>query len=91
MSGGQSAGIPQGGSAEGVVGLTFGPVQQSWTGLWGLWHGPHASQAWPLTGAFPGVLPGALGYFTAVSGLSGSWALPVQEYNQVSADDVPAS
>ena len=27
----------------------------------------------------------------AVSGLSGSWARPVQEYAQVSADDVPVS
>ncbi len=90
-SGGQSPGILPGGSAVGVVGLTSGPVQQSWTGPWGLWHGPHAGQAWPLTGAFPGVPPGALGDFTAVSGLSGSWVRPVQEYNQVSADDVPVS
>ncbi len=50
-----------------------------------------ASQAWPLTGAFPGVAPGALGDFIAVSGLSGSWTRPVQEYAQVSADDVPVS
>ena len=51
----QSAGILPGGSAEGVTGVTSGPVQQSWSGPWGLWHGPHAAQAWPLTGAFPGV------------------------------------
>src|SRR6266446_1431572 len=81
-SGGQSPGILPGGSVEGIVGVTSGPVQQSWAGPWGWWHGPHASQAWPLTGAFPGVPPGALGDFVAVSGLSGHWARPVQEYAQ---------
>jgi hypothetical protein len=90
-SGGPPPGILPGGSDERIVGVTSGPVQQSWTGLWGCWHGPHASQAWPLTGAFPGVPPGALGEFVGVNGLSGSWARPVQEYNQVSADDVPVS
>jgi hypothetical protein len=90
-SGGQSLGILPGGTAEGVVGLTSGQVQQSWVGPWGLWHGPHASQAWPLTGAFPGVPPGALGVFTAVSGLRGSWLRPVQEYNQAGANNVPVS
>ena len=76
---------------ERIVGVTSGPVQQSWAGPWGWWHGPHASQAWPLTGAFPGVPPGALGDFVAVSGLSGHWARPVQEYVQVTPDDVPVS
>ena len=90
-SGGQSPGILPGGSDQGIVGVTSGPVQQSWAGPWGWWHGPRASQAWPLTGAFPGVAPGALGDFIAVSGLSGSWTRPVQEYAQVSADDVPVS
>ena len=39
-----SSALP-GGSAEGVVGMTVGPVQQSWAGWWSWWHGPHASQA----------------------------------------------
>ena len=90
-SGGLSPGILPGGSNEGIVGVTFGPVQQSWAAPWGWWHGPHASQAWPLTGAFPGVPPGVLGDFMAVSGLSGHWARPLQEYAQVRADDVPVS
>jgi hypothetical protein len=90
-SGGQSPGNLPGGSVEGIVGVMSGPVQQNWAGPWGWWHGPHASQAWPLTGAFPGVPPGALGDFVAVSGLSGHWARPVQEYAQVSAVDVPVS
>lgn len=88
-SSGQSPGIPPGGSDEGIVGVTSGPVQQSWAGPWGWWHGPHASQAWPLTGTFPGVPAGAGGDFVAVSGLRGSWVRPVQEYVQVSATDVP--
>lgn len=88
-SGAQSATIPPGGSDTGIVGITAGPVQQSWAGPWNLWHGPHASQAWPLTGAFPGVGPGVLGEFLAVSGLRGYWTRPVQAYDQVSADDVP--
>jgi hypothetical protein len=46
----QSAGILPRDSAEGVTGVTPGPLQQSWSGPWGLWHGPHAAQAWPLTG-----------------------------------------
>jgi hypothetical protein len=90
-SAGQSPGTLPGGSGEGVVGVTSGPVQQSWAGLEGWWHGPHASQAWPLTGAFPGVLTSALGDFMAVNGLSGSWTRPVHEYAQVSADDVPVN
>lgn len=77
-----------GGSDEGVSGITSGPVQQSWGGPWSLWHGPHASQAWPLTGAFPGVPAGALGEFTAVTGLSGNWIRPFQQYNKISADNV---
>jgi hypothetical protein len=42
-------------------------------------------------GSFPGVPAGALGDFTAISGLRGSWARPVQEYTQVSADDIPVT
>jgi hypothetical protein len=80
-----------GGDEEAIVGITSGPVQQSWAGLWGWWHGPHASQAWPLTGAFPGVPLGVTGAFLAVSGLSGSWTRPVQEYAKVNAVGIPAT
>lgn len=87
----QSSGILPGGSVEGVVGVTAGPVQESWAGWWGWWHGPHASQAWPLTGAFPGVPPTVLGEFMAVSGLTGSWLRPLSEYAKVTAVAVPVS
>jgi hypothetical protein len=90
-SAGQSSGTLPGGSAEGITGITSGPLQQSWAGLWGWWHGPHATQAWPLTGGFPGVPPGVSGTFVAVRGLSGSWTLPIPEYAQINAVDVPAS
>jgi hypothetical protein len=87
----QPAGILPGGSAEGVTGVTSGPVQQSWSAPWGLWHGPHAAQSWPLTGAFPGAPPKALGEYLALSGLSGSWSRPAQEYVQVTAAGVPTA
>jgi hypothetical protein len=87
----RSSGALPGGSAEGVVGMTVGPFQQSWAGWWRWWHGPHASQAWPLTGTIPGVPAGVPGYFPALSGLSGSWGRPLREYVQVSAVGVPVS
>jgi hypothetical protein len=71
--------------------VTAEPIQQSWTGWWGWWQGPHASQAWPLAGAFPDALPSDPGQFTAVSGLSGNWSRPFQEYNQVTAVGVPVT
>jgi hypothetical protein len=85
------AGVPPGGSDEGVTGITSGPVQRSWAGPWGLWYGPHTSQGWPLTGIFPGVPPSARGEFTALAGLTGSWSCSLQQYDQISAADVPAS
>jgi hypothetical protein len=90
-SSGLPAGVVPGGSDEGVTGFTDGPVQRSWAGLWGLWHGPHMSQAWPLTGIFPGVALSIRGEFTALAGLTGSWSCSLQQYNQISAADVPAS
>jgi hypothetical protein len=89
--GGQSPGTLHGGSAGGIIGVPSGAVQQSWAGLWSWWHGPHATQAWPLTGAFPGVPLGVAGTFSAVSGLSGSWIRPLQEYVKVNAVGIPAS
>jgi hypothetical protein len=66
-------------------------MQQSWAGPEGWWHGPHASQAWPLTGALPGVPRGVSGDFIAISGLSGTWTRPLREYEQVSADGIPVT
>lgn len=62
------------GATEGVEGLASAPIQQSWRGPWGWWHGPHAAQAWPLTGALPQTT--ASGVFTGLSGLSGQWVRP---------------
>jgi hypothetical protein len=62
------------GSAESVTGFAGGPIQQSWHGLWGWWHGPHLTEAWPLTGALPGTT--AYGAFTGLAGLSGLWVRP---------------
>lgn len=62
------------GAAEAIEGYAAAPFQQSWKGLWGWWHGPHATQDWPLTGALPQTT--AHGVFTGVSGLSGQWVRP---------------
>lgn len=63
------------GAAEGIAGYAGAPLEQSWRGPWGWWHGPHAVQAWPLTGALPGA-DGAYGAFTGVEGISGQWTRP---------------
>jgi hypothetical protein len=89
--GGQSVSRLPGGTAEGIAGFTSAPLQQSWPGPSGWWHGPHASQTWPLTGTVPGVPAGVLGTFTAVRGLRGGWARPVVEYVKVAAVDVPVA
>lgn len=86
----QSAGVLFGGAEE-VAGVTARPVQQSWRGWWGWWHGPHASQAWSLTGVFPGVPANVSGEFTAVTGLRGNWTRPVRFYAQVTAVGVPVN
>lgn len=62
------------GAAEGIEGYAAAPFQQSWRGPWGLWHGPHSAQDWPLTGALPRTT--AHGVFTGLSGLSGQWVRP---------------
>jgi hypothetical protein len=72
------------GSTEGIAGLMAAPLQQSWTGFWNWWRGPHSSLAWPLTGNLPDVPPGVLGVFTGLSGLHGQWTRPVTQYVQVS-------
>jgi hypothetical protein len=43
--GGLPPGTLPGGSAEGIVGVIYGPVQQNWAGPAAWWHGPHISQA----------------------------------------------
>jgi hypothetical protein len=63
------------GAAEGIAGYVAAPLEQSWRGPWGWWHGPHAVQAWPLTGALPGT-DGAYGTFTGVAGIHGQWVRP---------------
>ena len=50
-----------------------------------------AAQSWPLTGAFPGAPLKVLGEYPAVSGLSGNWSRPVQEYVQVTVEGVPTA
>jgi hypothetical protein len=78
----QAACLPTGGGksaigsgpAEGIEGFAAAPFQQSWRGPWGWWHGPHATEAWPLVGALPQT--GAFGVFTGISGLSGKWIRP---------------
>jgi len=57
-----------------VSGLAQGPIQR--TGSFWRINGPHTSQVWPLIGGFPTALPGALGLFTGVDGLQGTWSIP---------------
>lgn len=57
-----------------MEGLMLGPLQQSWSGPWGLWHGPHTSQSWPQIGFSTDLAP-TNGPFT-LPGIPGKWALP---------------
>ena len=57
-----------------ISGTLSKPLQQSWSGLWGLWHGPHAIQSWPLAGGVAAI-PVGLNNFT-VAGLRGQWSQP---------------
>lgn len=54
-----------------IQGFLSAPLQQSWSGPWGLWHGPHASQSWPELGS----VAAPPGPFILV-GIAGKWALP---------------
>ena len=74
------------GAAEGITGFAAAPIQQSWRGPWGRWHGPHATQAWPLTGTLPGI--SVYGAFTGLVGLSGQWVRPDAKI-EISALDTP--
>ena len=73
-----------------ISGSISGPLQQSWSGPWGWWHGPHASQSWPLVGGLGtwGSAPGIL-TFTGLPGRR--WSVPDTEYVEIASDDVPAT
>jgi hypothetical protein len=73
-----------------LVGHVTIPIQQSWRGPWGWWHGPHASQSWPYMGALPGVPIHYYGLLHAFRGLQGDWSLPQREYIQVQPGDLTA-
>jgi hypothetical protein len=62
------------GASEGIAGYAAAPFQQTWSGPLGWWHGPHTTQAWPLTGTLPGITTG--GVFTGLAGLVGEWIRP---------------
>jgi hypothetical protein len=64
-----------------VSGLAQGPIQR--TGSFWRINGPHTSQVWPLIGGFPTALPGALGLFTGVDGLQGTWSIPAVLRKQI--------
>jgi hypothetical protein len=72
-----------------VMGYISAPIQQSWMAPFQLWLGPVASQAWPLTGEFPGPPSGVIGQFTAISGLRGSWDRAAPLYLHVYTIDLP--
>jgi hypothetical protein len=73
-----------------ISGSISAPMQQSWSGLWGWWHGPHASESWPTTGGLgPGIDTSGPESLT-FQGLSGSWVVPAARY-EVTSDDIPAT
>jgi hypothetical protein len=93
--GSSSDGVFTGTAAQGLGGFLSAPIQRSWTGFFGWWHGPHVSEAWPLLGSFPlpfveTIEPYPLG-FVGLKGLSGSWTLPHVEAVQINSDNVPSS
>jgi hypothetical protein len=55
-----------------VSGDLYGPVQQSWSGPWNLWHGPHATQSWPQIGFAPDLPTASF----PIPGIAGMWKLP---------------
>ena len=79
---GQSPSTIIDGETDGLVGYAAAPIQNNWTAPFNLWSGPHAMQAWPLVGTFPGALPGELGAFTPEE-IGGTWLRPYTEGIQV--------
>jgi hypothetical protein len=76
----------QGNSSPQIEGSISAPLQQSWSGPWGWWHGPHDSQSWPLVGGLGPAFSSNTGTFTT-TGLPGSWTLPATEYVSITDDD----
>lgn len=73
-----------------ISGSISAPMQQSWSGLWGWWHGPHVSESWPMTGGLgPGIDTSGPERLT-FPGISGSWVVPAAQY-EVTSDDIPAT
>jgi hypothetical protein len=56
-----------------VYGFLYGPVQQNWSGPWGLWQGPHASQSWPQLGLISD--PTSIASF-GFTWITGKWTVP---------------
>lgn len=67
-----------------ATGYAGGPaahdVPRPW---WQRWNGLRSSETWPLLGTFPGVSLNDLGDFEGVTGLTGTWVRPAQEYLRV--------
>ena len=63
-------------------GNVLAPLQESWSGPWGLWHGPHSTQSWPEVGADQHLWQTK---FTMV-GTPGIWTFPSTENVNVTAD-----
>lgn len=76
------------GAATVLVGYASAAVQRHWALAW--WSAPRQSQAWPLLGRFPGSGINDLGTFVGISGISGSWARPVQSRFEVHAGGLTA-
>jgi hypothetical protein len=91
VSGGQPNNSFPGGADQSISGSISAPLQQNWSGPWGWWHGPHASQSWPLTGGLGPSFGAGLGTIFTFAGLPGRWSLPATEYVEITADDVPAT
>jgi hypothetical protein len=56
-----------------ISGFAAAPFEQSWSGPFSWWHGPHASQSWPSVGN--PITNAPIGSFT-LNGFSGSWSYP---------------
>jgi hypothetical protein len=70
----------EGRGIEVISGFMEAPLQQNWSGVWGLWHGPHASQSWPNFGPLV-----ETGKFT-IAGVNGDWASPPESESSTIQD-----
>jgi hypothetical protein len=81
-----ATGLPLDDTVLKVTGLAAAPIQHAWTSPFGWWHGPQASQAWPLTGTlapFGAAEPTDHWSFSFYRTLNGTWVTPAPEYLQV--------